>query len=114
MAASLSADSRLATYGSLSPGEVNHGQVSSLNGRWLKGTVRGTLMNAGWGSSMGFPGLILDNAGPRVNVHVLESLELPQCWSRLDEFEGPEYRRVTTQVETGEGVLEANIYVVSA
>jgi gamma-glutamylcyclotransferase (GGCT)/AIG2-like uncharacterized protein YtfP len=107
------ADTRLATYGSLSPGEVNHDQLSSLQGCWLTGTVRGILHNAGWGSSMGFPGLILNAAGPEVKVNIFESSELPDHWSRLDEFEGPEYRRVITQVLTPEGTREAHIYVIA-
>ena len=106
-------ETRLATYGSLSPGEVNHGQLSGIQGRWLTGTVRGYLRNAGWGSSMGFPGLTLDPVGPEVKVNVFESAELPEHWARLDEFEGDEYRRVITRVETSGGVLEANIYVVA-
>jgi len=106
------AERRLATYGSLSPGEINHDQLSSLRGRWLKGSVRGILQNTGWGSSMGFPGLTLDDSGPEVEVNVFESDELPEHWSRLDEFEGDEYRRVIAQVQTPEGMLEANIYVV--
>jgi gamma-glutamylcyclotransferase (GGCT)/AIG2-like uncharacterized protein YtfP len=107
------AEARLATYGSLSPGEVNHDQLSSLKGRWLKGTVRGVLQNAGWGSSMGFPGLTLDPAGPEVSVNLFESPELREHWHRLDEFEGSEYRRVVTLVRTDEGTLEANIYAVA-
>jgi gamma-glutamylcyclotransferase (GGCT)/AIG2-like uncharacterized protein YtfP len=106
-------ETRLATYGSLSPGEINHSQLSGLQGRWLKGRVRGYLRNAGWGSSMGFPGLALDPGGPEVNVNVFESSELPNHWLRLDEFEGSEYRRVETHVETEDGVIEANIYVVA-
>ena len=107
------AATRLATYGSLSPGEINHNRLSGLKGRWLKGTVRGILHNAGWGNSIGFPGLVLDPAGPEVKVNIFESEDLPQHWSRLDEFEGPEYRRVITQVLTPEGKLEAHIYTVA-
>ena len=107
------ATTRLATYGSLSPGEINHNQLSSLKGRWLKGTVHGKMMNAGWGDAMGFPGLILDSTGPEVNVNIFESDELPQHWFRLDEFEGPEYRRVLTQVLTPGGTIEAHIYVIA-
>jgi hypothetical protein len=52
------------------------------------GTVRGKLMNAGWGTALGSPGLVLDQSGPPVDVHLFESLDLPDHWSRLDEFEG--------------------------
>jgi len=108
-----SAETRLATYGSLSPGEINQNQLSKLKGRWLNGTVRGILQNAGWGSSMGFPGLTLDETGPEVKVNVFESAELPEHRSRLDEFEGAEYRRVVAHVHTSEGILEAQIYVIA-
>jgi hypothetical protein len=45
-------------------------------------------MNAGWGTALGSPGLVLDQSGPPVDVHLFESLDLPDHWSRLDEFEG--------------------------
>lgn len=106
-------DTRLATYGTLSPGRVNHGQLAMLKGRWLQGTVRGRLLDAGWGTEIGFPGLVLDPGGPVVEAHVFESLELPAHWSRLDEFEGPDYRRVITEVDTPEGIVTAWIYVVA-
>lgn len=70
-------------------------------------------MNAGWGTALGFPGLVLDASGPLVDVHLFESLDLPDHWLRLDEFEGPGYRRVVTQVRTAEGDVSACIYVVS-
>ena len=108
-----SADQRLASYGSLAPGRVNHHQLAGMQGQWRRGTVRGKLMPAGWGSAIGYPGLILDPAGPLVEVQVFESMDLPSHWSRLDEFEGPAYRRVVTQVGTEEGDLSACIYVVA-
>jgi gamma-glutamylcyclotransferase (GGCT)/AIG2-like uncharacterized protein YtfP len=108
-----SPETRLASYGSLAPGRVNHHQMAELKGRWLAGTVRGKLVDAGWGATIGFPGLILDASGPAVEVHIFESSDLPAHWSRLDEFEGPGYRRVVTQVSTPDGELSAYIYVVS-
>jgi gamma-glutamylcyclotransferase (GGCT)/AIG2-like uncharacterized protein YtfP len=107
-----SADMRLATYGSLSPGQINHHQLAALRGKWRRGTVQGRLMNAGWGTTLGFPGLILEPSGPAVEVNLFESSDLPDHWSRLDEFEGSGYRRVVTQVCTPEGIVSACIYVV--
>jgi gamma-glutamylcyclotransferase (GGCT)/AIG2-like uncharacterized protein YtfP len=104
---------RLATYGTLSPGRENHHQLAGLRGRWTKGTVRGKLIAEGWGAALGYPGLILDPLGPEVPVDVFESRDLPQHWSRLDEFEGPGYRRVITQVLTTDGVVDAWIYVLA-
>jgi len=108
-----SPETRLASYGSLAPGRVNHNQLADLKGRWLRGTVRGKLVEAGWGAAIGFPGLTLDASGPAIEVHIFESSDLPAHWSRLDEFEGPGYRRVVTQVSTPDGDVSAYIYVVA-
>ena len=106
-------DTRLASYGTLAPGRSNHHQLAGLNGAWQQGTVRGWLSNAGWGAPLGYPGLVLDAAGPLVDVHVFESPDLPAHWTRLDEFEGAEYRRVVTQVRTAAGDVAAWIYVLA-
>ena len=57
------ADSRLATYGTLAPGRVNHHELAGLKGVWQQGTVRGKLVAAGWGATLGYPALILDPQG---------------------------------------------------
>ena len=71
------ADTRLATYGTLAPGRVNHHQLAGLKGKWQKGTVRGRLVDAGWGAALGYPGLVLDPRGPVFEVYLFESAELP-------------------------------------
>ncbi len=109
---SLSAEHRLATYGTLAPGRVNHGQLEDLEGRWLEGAVTGRLVEAGWGAVLGFPGLILDPGGGAVPVSLFESVDLPGHWDRLDAFEGEAYRRVAAQVDTSEGRLEAYLYEI--
>jgi gamma-glutamylcyclotransferase (GGCT)/AIG2-like uncharacterized protein YtfP len=109
----LSADTRLAVYGTLGPGRPNHGQLAELPGRWLRGHVRGTLIERGWGAGLGYPGMILDDEGPKVEVDLLESDELPRHWDRLDAFEGVGYVRVVVEVATEEGALPANIYVLA-
>src|SRR5688572_5749781 len=108
-----SADTRLATYGTLAPGRPNHHQLAHLEGRWRRGTVRGHLDPVGWAAPIGYPGLVLDPAGPLVDVDLLESADLPHHWSRLDEFEGSDYRRVVTQVSTSDGDVDAWIYVIA-
>lgn len=105
---------RLATYGSLAPGRPNHHQLDGLKGRWLDGHVCGRLVNAGWGADLGYPALILDPKGPAISVHVFESLDLLENWSRLDDFEGSGYQRVVTTVHTPAGDIEASIYVLRA
>lgn len=108
-----SAEIRLATYGTLAPGRPNHHQLAGLTGRWLRGTIRGRLVEAGWGAALGFPGLALDEAGPTIEVHLFESCDLPLHWDRLDAFEGPGYQRVAIRVQTPEGELDAFIYAVA-
>ncbi|WP_035484633.1 gamma-glutamylcyclotransferase family protein [Geminicoccus roseus] len=109
-----SIDTRLATYGSLAPGRVNHHRLDGLQGRWRRGTVRGRLVEAGWGAKLGFPGLVLDPAGGEVEVHLFESADLPAHWPRLDAFEGDGYRRVVARVRLADGEADAWIYVVIA
>jgi gamma-glutamylcyclotransferase (GGCT)/AIG2-like uncharacterized protein YtfP len=106
-------DTRLAIYGTLAPGRVNHHQISGLAGSWKRGTLKGKLYSSGWGAALGFPGLILDPLGPSVDVDLFESAELPEHWARLDEFEGSGYRRVVITVNTEEGERSAWISVLA-
>ncbi len=101
---------RLAVYGTLAPGRPNHEQLRGLSGRWIEGTVRGRLLHEGWGAELGYPGIVLDPDGPTVGVQLFESPDLPDHWTRLDEFEGSGYRRTATVVSTTEGDLLASIY----
>ena len=110
----MSADIRLATYGTLIPGEVNHHQLGELKGTWTTGTVRGRLFEEGWGADLGCPGMVPDPEGQEIAVHVFESPDLPDHWARLDAFEGAEYRREPIQVMTDAGAIEASIYRVLA
>jgi gamma-glutamylcyclotransferase (GGCT)/AIG2-like uncharacterized protein YtfP len=71
-------DTRLAIYGTLAPGRVNHHQISALSGKWQRGMVKGKLFSSGWGAALGFPGLILDPLGPSVDVDLFESADLPR------------------------------------
>jgi len=111
--ASGGSDCRLAVYGTLGPGRSNHHQLNGLSGRWIKGTVRGQLIQDGWGAALGYPGIVLDDDGSMVDVQLFASSDLPDHWARLDEFEGSGYRRMVTTVITAEGGLSASIYVLT-
>lgn len=111
MNAPLTAAHRLATYGTLGPGRPNHHHVADIEGRWFHGQVHGRLVQHGWGADLGYPAIVLEPDGPTVDVDILESVELPGAWRRLDEFEGDGYRRVVVRVTTADGVIEASIYV---
>jgi len=108
------ADTRLAVYGTLAPGEPNERQLSALAGQWHSGgAVRGRFAEHGWGAALGYPALAWSEDGPPVPVQVFVSPELPRHWSRLDAFEGEEYRRILVPVHGAGGVLVvANLYAV--
>jgi gamma-glutamylcyclotransferase (GGCT)/AIG2-like uncharacterized protein YtfP len=112
--ASGSARYRLAAYGTLAPGRPNHHLLDGLDGRWSEGQVYGRLADAGWGAGLGYPALILNPDGSPISVQVFESSDLPDHWSRLDDFEGPGYERVVTSVSTPAGEIDAYIYVLRA
>lgn len=110
---SIAAETRLATYGTLAPGRPNHRQLAALSGQWSRGRVRGKLVEAGWGASLGYPGLVLDRNGAELDVQLFQSDDLPEHWSRLDAFEGDGYRRVIASVLTDDGEIDAFIYVLA-
>ncbi|MEL7464600.1 MAG: gamma-glutamylcyclotransferase family protein [Pseudomonadota bacterium] len=105
---------RLATYGTLAPGEVNAHQLDGLNGVWSKGRIRGKLIAEGWGADHGCPGIRLAEDGEAVEAHIFTSRDLPDHWPRLDEFEGAEYRRTATMAETEDGPVQVFVYELAA
>ncbi len=109
------AEQRLAVYGSLAPGEMNHEQVAGLGGTWTPGAVHGELHSEGWGATYGFPGMRWHPDADAVPVQVLESRRLPEHWARLDRFEGPGYRRTLVPVRIeGRDRVVSHLYVVAA
>ena len=110
----MSVDTRLATYGTLAPGQPNHHQLSAICGHWQSGQVHGHLIEEGWGAKLGYPALVVDPDAPAVEVQLFESSDLPAHWSRLDAFEGSGYQRVAIPVEVLGGTVDAWIYVAAA
>lgn len=101
---------RLAVYGTLAPGASNADVLRGLDGAWTTGWLRGRRWDDGW---HGYPGLVLDPAGDRVPVHVLQAAGLAGRWERIDAFEGPGYDRVVADVELIRGaVVTAHVYVL--
>lgn len=102
---------RLAAYGSLLPGQENHHQISGLMGEWIDGHVEGIIHLDGSSEEEQFPKLVWDLSGNSETVRVLHSAALPECWDRLDEFEGRfSYRRSLVPVRTDQGTLVCNLY----
>jgi len=93
----------LFVYGTLAPGRPNAHVLSDVPGSWTAAWVRGRLLQEGWGAAQGYPGIVIDDAGVVVEGYVLSSVALAQEWKRLDEFEGDQYERVTTQAHLANG-----------
>lgn len=105
---------RLFVYGTLAPGRSNAHVLADVTGTWERATVRGTLHHEGWGAAAGYPGIVLDDAGPEVAGFVLTSDRLPEHWDRLDHFEGEGYERVRVSASLEDGtVVAAFAYALS-
>ncbi len=101
-------------YGTLGPGRPNEHILTAIGGTWQEASVNGYLKPQGWGSEMGFPGIVLDDSGDEIEGFVFSSENLEAHWEELDAFEGIEYKRILIAVKTKEKLaLEAYIYVLS-
>ena len=104
---------RLFVYGSLQPGGPNEHVLASVDGEWQPATVRGSLVDSGWGAALGFPALVMDENGDDVRGHVFASSNLGDIWAYLDDLEGEEYERILTSVTFADGErTEAFVYVL--
>ncbi|HCQ7769775.1 gamma-glutamylcyclotransferase family protein [Enterobacter kobei] len=105
----------LFVYGTLGPGRPNAHILESIGGTWQKGHVGGSLINKGWGAEMGYPGIVLDDSGNRVQGFIFTSVNLPNHWDVLDEFEGAEYERVPVDVTTSSGqTIKSCVYMLKS
>lgn len=104
---------RLFIYGSLQPGGPNEHVLQDVAGEWEPAVIKGSLVEEGWGASIGYPGLRVCNEGEDVNGYVLSSSSLNSMWDYLDEFEGKEYQRTTAMVTLSGGVqVQAHVYIL--
>ena len=92
----------LFVYGTLCPGRSNAHILEAIGGEWLPGFVTGTFYENSCGAAANFPGIVLDDQGPRVNGYVFLSSRLANHWPMLDEFEDG-YDRVETTVTMADG-----------
>ena len=104
---------RLFVYGTLAPGRPNEHVLAEIPGTWEPATVRGTLLEKGWGAAYGYPGIVLDRVGDKVHGFIFSSEELSTHWARLDEYEGDGYERLVTSAQLESGtVVEVYIYAL--
>ena len=93
----------MAFYGTLRPGGEHHYEVRGIAGEWYESTVRGWVFDITWGPADGYPGITIDPNAPHTTVDVLESDDLEHHLRRIDEFEGPGYRRIETTITLADG-----------
>jgi gamma-glutamylcyclotransferase (GGCT)/AIG2-like uncharacterized protein YtfP len=103
---------RLFVYGTLAPGRPNEHLLADVDGDWEPATVRGVLVQEGWGAGLGFPAIALAADGPEVSGFLFVSDRLDDHWARLDAFEGEEYDRVVAPAKRTDGQeVDAHVYV---
>ena len=104
---------QLFVYGTLAPGQPNEHRLTALGGTWEAATVKGHLRELGWAAGMGYPGLVLDEAGEEIKGFLFSSDKLDNHWEELDRFEGEDYQRVLGAVHRTEASsTQAYIYVL--
>ena len=104
---------RLFVYGTLGPGRPNEHILKDIGGEFQMAFVSGTLLNAGWGAALGYPGIILDEKADKVQGFLFSSNQLVNHWAELDNFEGEAYERVLTQVELEDKTMvKAYVYTL--
>jgi gamma-glutamylcyclotransferase (GGCT)/AIG2-like uncharacterized protein YtfP len=101
---------RLFIYGTLAPGRPNAHVLADIPGNWQPATVTGKLIQQGWGATLGYPGIVLDDGTDIVEGFVFSSDALEAHWARLDEFEGAGYERVLTSAKL-EGGTDVPAYI---
>ena len=100
-------------YGTLAPDKPNHYKIEHIEGKWLKGIVKGKLVKEGWGAGMGYFGFKPSKEQKHIEASILVSERLINHWAYLDEFEGSEYKRILAKYELENGEIGiGNIYAI--
>ena len=102
------AHGRLCVYGTLRPDEENHHLLEPIEGQWDDVTYRGYFSPPD--QSYGYPRIAWTPHGDENHGDLVTSTKLPSHWAALDEFEGEDYCRLLTIVQSKTGPLVANIY----
>jgi gamma-glutamylcyclotransferase (GGCT)/AIG2-like uncharacterized protein YtfP len=75
---------RLFAYGSLAPGRPDGHVLADVAGTWEPATLRGDLVQDGWGAARGYPALVLHQDTTHVVSGMpLTSDVLEEAWGTL-------------------------------
>lgn len=98
-------NSKLGTYGTLKPNNVNHEVLKNIKGDWVTGKVRGFIKEE---DGLPFFTWSVESKTIELDLFVSESLqkELP----RIDQFEGNRYHRIWIPIERNHIYEVCNIY----
>ncbi|TLT00909.1 gamma-glutamylcyclotransferase family protein [Aliarcobacter cibarius] len=103
----------LFVYGTLMPNCPNAFVLENIVGKFVKASVKGKLIDAGWSASMGYPGIRLDAGNDTIHGFLFYSDNLINHWDNLDKFEGEEFERKEVIVERfDEMEVQTYIYVL--
>jgi len=105
---------KLFVYGSLMPNRRNQFFLKKINGVWQKGFVLGEIKKIILNNNE-YSAVILNiNKDTKVFGYVFSSFALKYLWKKLDNFEGPNYKRKISQVFLKNNrIVEANIYCLN-
>lgn len=99
-------DQKFVVYGTLAPGEINHSIILDIQGHWEDCKIIGEL-----DKSKSIPYFNWNPKGQLIDAKLFSTAELPDCWKRIDRFEGEQYRRLLIPVLRERGIAIANCYV---
>ena len=103
----------LFVYGTLGPDRPNEHILRNIGGSWEEASVTGKLHQEGWGATMGYPAIVLDKNGAKVEGFLFSSDNIAAHWHELDEFEGEAYERIVSKVKLNDKtIVDAYIYVL--
>ena len=104
---------KLFVYGTLGPNCPNDTVLTVIGGTWESATITGTLKAEGWGTEMGYPGIIINDEGEKISGFIFSSENFTEHWKRLDDFEGDGYCRILAKVQVkGKGIIDAYVYAL--
>lgn len=83
---------KLFVYGTLAPGKPNEHILAPLDGTQQPANVTGKQYQNGWGAALGYPGIVIDSQGDKVEGLIFSADKLQDNWLLLDEFEGQDYQ----------------------